>query len=113
MPPSLQPPRRQSNYSRYAQPMQATAPKPVVKVPAPKAPAALKITGNPNLWQTLQKVTDPTTGWTKTTRAMSVPGGVLINTCSRKTGAPIAAEALVLVPGCSLSVTGAGRWLIA
>ena len=113
MPPSLQPPRRQSNYSRYAQPMQATAPKPVVKVASPKAPAALKITGNPNLWQTLQKVTDPTTGWTKTTRAMSVPGGVLVNTCSRKTGAPIAAEALVMVPGCQLMHTIDNTWVIA
>ena len=73
MPPTAQPLRRQTNYSRYSQPMQATAPKPIVKVPSPKAPAALKITGDPDLWQTLQRVTDPTTGWTKTTRAMSVP----------------------------------------
>jgi|GEM_PF-2935787 len=115
MPPTTQPPRRQSNYSRYAQPMQATVPKavPVAVRPTPKAPAALKVTGNPDLWQTLQKVTDPTTGWTKTTRAMSTPAGVLINTCSRKTGAPIAAEALVLVPGCQLMRTIDQGWVIA
>ena len=53
MPPTAQPLRRSTNYSRYAQPMQATAPKPIVKVPSPKAPAALKITGNPELWQML------------------------------------------------------------
>jgi hypothetical protein len=95
--------------------MQAVTPKPVAVTirPAPKAPAALKITGNPDLWQTLQKVTDPATGWTKTTRAMQVPGGVLINTCSRKTGAPIAAEALVMVPGCHLMRDNTKGWLIA
>jgi len=92
--------------------MQAVAPKPAA-VPAKAAPKALRIVGNPDLWRTLQKVTDPATGWTKTTRAMTVPGGVLINTCSRKTGAPIAAEALVLVPGCQLMHTMDNGWVIA
>lgn len=109
MPPSAQSPRR-SNYARYSQPMQAVAPKPAAV--RPKAPAPLKIIGPADLWQTLQKVTDPTTGWTKTTRAMIVPGGVLINTCSRKTGAPIAAEALVMVPHADLKRTIDGVWTI-
>jgi hypothetical protein len=94
--------------------MQAVAPKPALPAPRPitKAPAPLKIIGPADLWQTLQKVTDPSTGWTKTTRAMIVPGGVLINTCSRKTGAPIAAEALVMVPHADLKRTIDGVWTI-
>lgn len=112
MPPSPAPRSFRSRYNPG--PMQAVTPKPAAIVAAKTMPPkALKITGNPELWQTLQKVTDPNTGWTKTTRAMQVPGGVLINTCSRKTGAPIAAEALVLVPGCHLMRDTAKGWLIA
>lgn len=100
MPPSPSP--RRTNYGRYAvQPMQAT-PKPAAPAAQAKTPNLLKIEGDANLWITLQKVRDPNSGWIKTTRAMTTPAGVLINTCSRKTGAPIAAEALVLVPGCRL-----------
>lgn len=107
MPPSPAP--RRTNYGRYAQPMQATAPKPAPA--APKAPKPLKIEGTPDLWITLQKVSDPNSGWVKTTRAMTTPAGVLVNTCSRKTGAPIAAEALVLVPGTRLYHRPTG-WVI-
>lgn len=71
-----------------------TAPAPAT-APAPK----LKITGDAKLWTTLQQITDTTNGWTKTTRAMQVPGGVLVNTCSRKKGSDQAAEALCFVPG--------------
>lgn len=62
-------------------------------------PAAPKTftTGPLNLWTTLQTVKDPASGASKTTRAMEVPGGVVINTCTR--GAAFAAEALVFVPG--------------
>lgn len=68
--------------------------------PSPKAaPSKLVIEGDAQLWITLQKVTDPKTGWTKTTRAAQIPGGVLINTCSRKKSSEMAAEALVFVAG--------------
>lgn len=64
--------------------------------PPPPAPKPVKTIGNPDLWASLQTVKDPNTGWTKTTRAMSVPGGALVNTCTRGPG--FATEALVFVP---------------
>ena len=79
----------------------AIAPRPTTPTPKP-AKQPLKIEGDPALWITLQKVADPNTGWTKTTRAMQTPAGVLINTCSRKTTSDSAAEALFLVPGAKL-----------
>jgi hypothetical protein len=85
-----------AQWQQQQQAAQAPAPAPA---PAPK-PAApkIKITGDAELWTTLQQITDTSNGWTKTTRAMTVPGGVLINTCSRKKGSDVAAEALVFVP---------------
>lgn len=67
-----------------------------------------KIQGEPNLWITLQRVTADD-GWTKTTRAMPTPAGVLINTCSRKQNPPLVAEALQLIPGTKLD----GRTIVA
>ena len=109
---------RRSNYARYAAPMQAAAkaaPHPATPTPsATKSPRqTMKIEGDAALWQTLQKITDPNTGWIKTTRAMETPAGVLINTCSRRTGHPVAAEALMLVPGTTLEKTATGHRLTA
>lgn len=70
---------------------------------AQKKPAAAIIQGPKDLWQNLQIVAVPG-GPTKTTRAMKVPGGVLINTCTR--GVTYAAEALVFVPGADLMSDG-------
>lgn len=109
MPPAQSP--RRTNYGRYAQPMQPTVKPAAAPAAQPKTPKPLKIEGDANLWITLQKVSDPNSGWIKTTRAMTTPAGVLINTCSRKTGAPIAAEALVLVPGTRLYQRATG-WTI-
>ena len=44
---------------------------------------------------------------------METPAGVLINTCSRRTGHPVAAEALMLVPGTMLEKTATGHRLAA
>ncbi len=57
----------------------------------------------------LQTITDPSSAATKTTRAMRVPGGLIINTCTR--GAAYAAEALVMLPGADLLKTTEG-WAI-
>lgn len=69
-------------------------------LPAPRKEVAAKAKaqtlGSPDLWTTLQTVKDTATNWSKTTRAMNVPGGVLVNTCTRGPG--FATEALVLVP---------------
>lgn len=95
--------RRPAGPSKYAQWQQqnqaAQAPAPAPAPAAKPATPKLKITGDAKLWTTLQQITDTTNGWTKTTRAMQVPGGVLVNTCSRKKGSDQAAEALCFVPG--------------
>jgi len=75
--------------------------------PAPPAPKPKSLTtGDPALWTLLQMVRDPATGATKTTRALPVPGGVIINTCTR--GATFAAEALAFVPGATVLRASAG-----
>jgi hypothetical protein len=71
--------------------------RPVAAVPAKNKP---EVKGDAHLWVTLQAVKDAATGATKTTRAMEVPGGLVLNTCTR--GASYAAEALVFVPGATL-----------
>lgn len=95
---------RRSNYRndpRIQQGRRQAAPLPPPPAAAPKR-MPVKIDGDAQLWVTLQKVTDPTSGWIKTTRAMQTPVGVLINTCSRKSGTDLVAEALALVPGVKL-----------
>ncbi len=68
----------------------------------------LKVEGNAELWLTLQKVTDAKSGWVKTTRATATAGGVILNTCSRKKGSAVVAEALVFIPGAKLLKTAEG-----
>lgn len=77
--------------------------------PAPKKPL-VKTTGQKELWLTLQTVTIEG-GPTKTTRAMRVQGGVIVNTCTR--GANFAAEALVFVPGATVIRDGQTFLLVA
>lgn len=74
--------------------------------PAIAAAAKATVTGNPRLWVTLQTITDPATGAKKTTRVMEVPGGALVNTCTRSAHAMC--EALAFVPGVGLAATGSG-----
>lgn len=91
----------------YRRPANApTAP----KAPVPKK-AGVSVTGAPDLWTSLQTVRDPATGASKTTRAMDVPGGVVINTCTR--GGSFAAEALVFVPGVAVMRSGKTGYLVA
>lgn len=108
-------PSSKKSYRRpYSPPFAAPAPArqpslaPTPTAPKPKPP--LEVAGDPHLWQTLQQVKDPASGWTKTTRAMQVPGGVLINTCSRKIGSTVAAEALCLCPNTRLVREPDGVW---
>ena len=73
------------------------APAKPAKPAAPSAPASI----NPRLWRTVELVTDRATGTRKSTRILGVPGGVLVNTCTR--GAAGMSEALVFVPGATPS----------
>lgn len=75
-------------------------PPPPPAQPKPAAKPQIEVKGPTDLWLTLQYACDHRTHTTKTTRAMSVPGGVLVNTCTRAAG--FACEASVFVPGAQL-----------
>lgn len=90
------------------QPYQAKPMPPQVAIkPAVKSQTFLK--GPKDLWLPLQIVKDEQSNTTKTTRAMRVPGGLLINTVTR--GATFAAEAIVYLPGADV-VRTANDWAI-
>jgi len=80
-------------------------------VPPPPKPVKAKVTGQADLWQTLQTITDPKTGASKTTRGMRVPGGIVINTTTR--AGTYAAEALVHIPGADIIKTNEGARIVA
>lgn len=69
---------------------------PVTTTPPPKKRGA-EITGAKSLWKTIQTIRDTATGTTKTTRVQGLPGGTLLNTCTR--GPAGMCEALVFIPG--------------
>lgn len=94
---------RRSYSPRGFAPRAASAPPAAEK---PKVRQPLKITGDANAWVTIQHIEDPNTDWTKTTRAMSAAGGLILNTCTRKKGMAVCSEALVFVPGATLVTVG-------
>jgi hypothetical protein len=104
-------PYRRNNKGQARQPYRpqqgfTSAPGPVA-TPAPKQ---LKIVGDPHLWTTLQKMTDAASGSSCHTRAMQVPGGVLINTRTITHQGP--AEALAFIPGVALGAGAQGIKLV-
>lgn len=58
---------------------------------------AVTMHGPANLWTKLQMIRDEKSGAAKTTLAMDVPHGVVVNTCTR--GPNGTSEALVFLPG--------------
>ena len=68
--------------------------------PAP-TPRRAVTNDNPKLWVSLNSIRDPNTATGNTTRAMVLPQGVVINTRTR--GPAGMCEALVFIPGASLS----------
>lgn len=79
---------------------------PQAQTQAPSAPIAEKATikGPKNLWLTLQVITKGKV--TSTTKAMRLPGGVLIRTAT--VGQIFSSEALCFVPGVDLMTTADG-----
>lgn len=78
--------------------------------PPPAAPKAPRFTiqGHAAAWTTVQKITDTQDGWVKSTRAMTMAGGVLISTCTTKKNGAISSEALCFVPGAKIEDAGEG-----
>jgi hypothetical protein len=71
---------------------------------APTVPEKAVLKGSPNLWLTLQSISKGKTS--KTTKAMRVPGGLLISTTT--IGQIFAAEALCFLPGADVVKTADG-----
>lgn len=70
-----------------------------VKAPMGEAPDTV-VFGRPNDWKLLGKTSSKAQGWMHSTRAMEVPGGVLVQTVSQ-VGAALS-QALVVVRGADL-----------
>lgn len=61
------------------------------------------VTGNPDHWQLLAKASSDSQGWMKSTKAMAVPGGVVLQVSTQQRGTGngnwAVAEAVTFVPG--------------
>ena len=67
----------------------------------------LVIHGDPDTWRLLCKASSKNQRWMKSTKAMAVPGGVVIQTETREEGRTIAtSQALVFVPDVVLTDDG-------
>ena len=68
---------------------------------AKKKISDIKAQGNPDAWSLICKASSESQGWMKSTKAMDVPGGVVLQ-ASTQQGDQIA-EALCFVPGASVA----------
>lgn len=59
--------------------------------------AGFKAVGNPDAWHLLGKVSNTGEGWMKSTKAMNVPSGVVIQVSTQIESNP--AEAITFIPG--------------
>jgi hypothetical protein len=57
----------------------------------------VEVFGDPGAWKLLGKASSKAQGWMKSTKAMDVPGGVLVQASTQQGGA--VAEAITFVPG--------------
>jgi hypothetical protein len=60
----------------------------------------VQVAGNPDIWRLLCKASSKSQGWMKSTKAMEVMGGVVVQVSTQQ-GSNVA-EALVYVPGAML-----------
>lgn len=61
----------------------------------------VEIFGDPDTWRLLCKAGSQSQGWFKSTKAMEVPGGIVVQTCTQQ-GVQVS-EALVFIPGVELT----------
>lgn len=83
---------------------------------ASKNVSDLQVFGDPDLFKLLSKASSQSEGWMKSTKAMEVPGGCVIQVTTQQKdsrGSYAVAEALTFVPGVRISETKAGRKLVA
>lgn len=76
--------------------------------PASKNVSDLKVYGNPDCWKLITKASSQGEGWMKSTKAMEVPGGVVIQVTTQQLnldGTYSLAEALTFVPNAWVETT--------
>lgn len=67
-----------------------------------KAVSDIKVVGDGDLWKVLCKASSVSEGWMKSTKAMEVPGGCVVQVTTHQKNADFShsvAEALTFVPG--------------
>ena len=72
-----------------------------------RSPDDVKVSGNPDLWVLICKASSESQGWMKSTKAMQMPSGCLVQV-STKEGDQIA-EALDFVPGVKIDTDENGK----
>ena len=70
-------------------------------------PDDVKVSGNPNLWVLICKASSESQGWMKSTKAMQMPSGCLVQVSTRE-GDKVA-EALQFVPGVKIDTDENGK----
>jgi len=68
---------------------------------------AVKVTGDPDLFQLMSKASHAEQGWMKSTKACEVPGGCVVQVTTQQ-GDQVA-EALCFVPGIQIGMDEQGR----
>jgi hypothetical protein len=69
--------------------------------------------GNPGAWVLLAKASSESQGWMKSTKAMSVPTGIIVQVSTQQKnpdGSYAVAEALTFVPGATLRQVDGNHW---
>ena len=75
----------------------------------------IKVVGNGDMFQLLCKASSQVEGWMKSTKAMEVPGGCVVQVTTQQRnpdGTYVIAEALTYVPGVCTAWEGGGRKLV-
>lgn len=70
----------------------------------------LNVYGNPDQWKLLSKASSESRGFMRSTKAMEVPGGTLVQVSTLENGIP--AEALAFVPGAIVPKNKEGQYVL-
>lgn len=68
------------------------------------AASDIKVVGNPDAWKLVCKASSQAQGWMRSTKAMDVPGGCVLQVSTQVGGA--VAEAVTFIPGAKAADMG-------
>jgi len=72
-----------------------------------RSPNDVKVSGNPDLWVLICKASSESEGWMKSTKAMQMPSGCLVQVSTKEDSK--VAEALQFVPGVKIDTDKDGN----